>query len=95
MSFLSTNLASALFAEADDAALDALAERLRARLVLDSVSQGWLDVAGAAEYLSCPKSRIYSLVSAKRIPHERDGSRLLFDPASLDAYVRAGGARRP
>ena len=33
---------------------------------------GWLTVAEAAEYLRCPKSRVYSLVSAKRIPFAKD-----------------------
>jgi len=56
---------------------------------------GYLDVAGAADFLACPRSRVYSLVSAGRIPHHRDGSRLLFDRAELRAYVEAGGARRP
>lgn len=57
--------------------------------------QGFLDVGGAAEFLACPKSRIYSLVSVGRLPHYRDGSRLLFDRAELREYVRRGGARRP
>lgn len=56
---------------------------------------GFLDVAAAAEFLSCPKSRIYALVSAGRIPHKRDGSRLLFDRQALREYVENGGARRP
>jgi len=56
---------------------------------------GFLDVDGAAEFLACPKSRVYALVSADRLPHHRDGSRLLFDPGELRAYVLAGGARRP
>ena len=56
---------------------------------------GYLDVGGAAEFLSCPKSRIYSLASLGRIPHYHDGSRLLFDRAELREYVRKGGARRP
>jgi excisionase family DNA binding protein len=56
---------------------------------------GFLDVAGAADFLACPKSRIYALVSAGRLPHHRDGSRLLFDRDELCEYVRRGGARRP
>lgn len=56
---------------------------------------GYLDVKGAAKFLSCPVSRIYALVSAHRIPHHRDGSRLLFDRAELRQYVEAGGAKRP
>jgi excisionase family DNA binding protein len=51
---------------------------------------GFLDVAGAAEFLTCPTSRIYSLVSAKRIPHHKDGSRLLFHRHELRQFVRRG-----
>jgi excisionase family DNA binding protein len=49
----------------------------------------------AAANLACPTSRIYALVSARRIPHHRDGSRLLFRRAELDEWVARGGARRP
>lgn len=56
---------------------------------------GYLDVPGAADFLACPVSRIYSLVSAKRIPFHKDGSRLLFDRQELREYVEAGGAVRP
>jgi excisionase family DNA binding protein len=56
---------------------------------------GFLDVEGAAAFLCCPRSRIYALCSANRLPHHHDGSRLLFDRDELRAYVLAGGARRP
>jgi len=72
--------------------------RRAAELLVDRqapAEDGFLDVAGAAEFLACPKSRIYSLVSVGRIPHHRDGSRLLFDRGELREYVRRGGARRP
>jgi excisionase family DNA binding protein len=52
---------------------------------------GFLDASGAADFLACGTSRIYSLVSAGRLPIHRDGSRLLFDRAELRAYVRAIG----
>ena len=55
----------------------------------------FLDVAAAAEFLACPRSRIYALVSARRLPHHHDGSRLLFDRRELRQYVHDGGARRP
>ena len=79
--------------------VERIAERA-AELVVTSAPNGaevdgYLDVEGAGDFLSCPKSRIYSLVSAGRIPHHRDGSRLLFDRAELREYVRNGGARRP
>ncbi len=55
----------------------------------------WLTVGEAAEYLRCPKSRVYALVSAGRIPHVKDGSRTLFNRGELDAWLRAGGGKRP
>ncbi len=90
-----TSLADALLGELDAGALRVLAERLRPFLPAPAAAEPWLDVAGAAEHLACPRSRLYALVSAGRIPCEHDGSRLLFDRRELDAWVRAGGARRP
>jgi excisionase family DNA binding protein len=49
---------------------------------------------GGCRSSRCPKSRIYDLVSARRIPHERDGSRLLFRRSALDGWVTSGGGRR-
>jgi excisionase family DNA binding protein len=83
--------------ELPDNVLNAIAERAAALLAerqAATVDDGYLDVAGAAEFLACPTSRIYALVSADRIPHHRDGSRLLFDRGELRAYVLAGGAKR-
>lgn len=58
-------------------------------------SEPWLDVAGAAAHLACPKSRIYALSSANRIPHAKDGSRLLFRASELDEWLQQGGGKRP
>jgi excisionase family DNA binding protein len=81
----------------DDEFVKELAERIAERLSSSNGdgADGFLDVDGAAAFLACPSSRIYALVSARRIPHHRDGSRLLFDRAELRDYVRRGGARRP
>jgi excisionase family DNA binding protein len=81
----------------DDEFIDELAGRIAERLGLGGVDEvdGFLDVNGAATFLACPRSRIYALVSAKRIPHHRDGSRLLFDRCELRDFVQRGGARRP
>jgi excisionase family DNA binding protein len=79
----------------DDDALDTLAERLAPRLAKPAQTDGWLTVGEAAEYLRCPKSRVYSLVSARRIPFVKDGSRTLFRRSELDAWLRAGGGKRP
>ncbi len=81
-----------------DELLEQVAERVAA--ILDQRAEaesdrGFLDVAGAAEFLACPTSRLYSLTSAGRIPHHKDGSRLLFDRDELRTYVHNGGARRP
>ena len=58
-------------------------------------ADSFMDVAGAADFLACPVSRIYALTSAGRLPCHRDGSRLIFDRAELRAYVNQGGAKRP
>lgn len=71
------------------------AELLSERVAPAEDGNGYLDAVGAAEFLACPKSRIYSLASLGRIPHYHDGSRLLFDRDELREYVREGGARRP
>lgn len=79
-------------------ALEQLAQRV-AEILADRHEQpantGYLDVAAAADYLACPTSRVYALVSANRIPVHRDGSRLLFDRAELRDYINHGGAKRP
>lgn len=77
--------------------VEAIAQRA-AELVADQAppaARPWLDVDGAAEHLACPKSRIYALTSAGRIPHHKDGSRNLYSPDELDAWVRGGGGLRP
>lgn len=84
---LSLNLPAELF----EAIADKAAEIVRRELRPDP----YLKVEEAAAYLACPPSRIYALVSAGRIPHHRDGSRLLFRHPELDAWIRNGGAKRP
>ena len=56
---------------------------------------GWLTVAECADYLRCSTGRVYQLVSARRIPFEKDGSRVLFRRSELDRWVKTGGARCP
>jgi excisionase family DNA binding protein len=80
--------------------LEALAQRA-AELVVGMVAAGparaepWISVEQAAAHLCCPKSRVYSLVSARRIPYQKDGSRVLFKASELDAWVAEGGGIRP
>jgi excisionase family DNA binding protein len=76
--------------------VESVAERT-AEIVIERLGEpdGYMDVEGAARFLSCPKSRIYALTSAARVPHHRDGTRLLFDRGELRRWVAAGGAKRP
>jgi excisionase family DNA binding protein len=96
---MTSQIAAALIAELDDDALDALAARLAPRLERLAApidDHGWLRGADQiAEHLGCPRSRVYSLSSSGRIPVERDGSALVARKTDLDAWIRAGGAKRP
>lgn len=75
-----------------DVLLDLVAERVAA-LVLDRLagpatpSSPWLDVAEAAAYLRCGKRHVYDLARDEQVPVHRDGTRLLFHRAELDAYL--------
>ena len=91
---MSSALVRALLDELDDEALDLLAERLRPRLEaqtgVQTAANGrsqWLNVKQAAEFLACPKSRVYDLVSLAKLQPRRDGTRLLFKRSDLDAYL--------
>jgi hypothetical protein len=48
-----------------------------------------------AEYIGAPRSRVYALTSARRIPVEHDGSALIAQTTALDEWLRAGGGKRP
>ena len=80
-----------------DDLIRAVADRVRQELARKRALElrPWLDVKGAAEYLSCPTGRIYALTGSGRMRHERDGRRLLFRREWLDDFVANGGARRP
>jgi excisionase family DNA binding protein len=89
----SATLARALVDSFDDDALDALAEllapRLAARLETPASTSPWLDAAGAAEYLSTSRDRVYDLVQLRKLEPRRDGRRLLFRRDDLDHYLVA------
>lgn len=57
---------------------------------------GWLRGADKiADYIDSPRSRVYALVSARRIPVHHDGSALIASRSDLDRWLRSGGGRRP
>ncbi len=91
-------LAHALVSQLDDDDLDILADLLAPRLAARQlhVEDGWLRGADAiAAHIDAPRSRVYALTSAKRIPVHRDGSNLIARKSELDEWVRNGGGKRP
>ena len=74
-----------LTSEQEDALVQRVSERLQ-----ESRDDGFLDVPGAAQYLSTTAKAIYALVERHKLPHNRAGGRLLFDRAELRAWVTEG-----
>lgn len=59
-------------------------------------ADGWLRGAERiADYIDAPRSRVYALVSARRIPVHHDGSALIARRSELDQWLLRGGGRRP
>lgn len=84
----------------DGAVIERIAQRaaeiLAERQASVAEDDGYIAGAkAAAAFLDCPESRIKKLTSAGRIPHEKEGHRLLFRKADLRAYVASGGAVAP
>jgi excisionase family DNA binding protein len=74
------------------AALDAIAVRVADLLADRHASTGpepWIGVEDAAHHLACSPKRIYDLKAQGRVPHRKDGSRVLFRRSDLDAYLDA------
>ena len=100
MSAILEALLSELIDGDDDAALGRLADKL-APLLADRIGpsasgDGWLRGADQiASYIGSPRSRVYALASARRIPVQRDGSALVARRSELDSWLRNGGGKRP
>lgn len=78
--------------------IDAIAERVAAILAerQEPAEDGWLRGAESiAAYIGAPRSRVYALTSAKRIPVHHDGAALIARRSELDTWLREGGGRRP
>jgi excisionase family DNA binding protein len=93
------SLATAFLEELTEQDLDLLAERLAPRLTgsgPSAAADGWLRGADRiATYIDAPRSRVYALTSAGRLPVHRDGSNLIARRSELDDWVRGGGGKRP
>ncbi len=48
----------------------------------------YLTVSKAAEYLGIKKSTLYKWVRLNKAPHAKLGTRIVFDPECLDAWVK-------
>ena len=86
--------------DGDDSALARLADKLAPllvdRLVAPATGEGWLRGADEiAAYIGSPRSRVYALASARRIPVQRDGSALVARRSELDSWLQNGGGKRP
>jgi hypothetical protein len=81
---------------------DELVERIAERAATlvagrkeETTEDGWLRGADKiAAYIDSPRSRVYGLVSARRIPVHHDGSALVARRSELDAWLLSGGGRR-
>jgi hypothetical protein len=72
--------------------IDRVADLVAARLETHRGPEPWIDVRGAAQHLACKPQRVYDLVHRKdetRLPHRKEGSRLLFRASELDAWLDA------
>jgi excisionase family DNA binding protein len=58
-----------------------------------SGAEPFLSVPEAAAYLACKQGRIYELKASGRLAHHKEGTRLLFRRADLDACVERIEAR--
>lgn len=91
MSAISVNVGDELVERIAHRAAELLAEQSG-----EPVEDGWLRGAEKiAAYIDSPRSRVYALASARRIPIHHDGSALIARRSDLDQWLRAGGGRRP
>jgi hypothetical protein len=71
------------------------AAELVAEHTAESDEDGWLRGAERiAAYIDAPRSRVYALASARRIPVHRDGSALIARRSELDRWLLHGGGLR-
>ena len=82
MNAISVNVADALIEQIARRAAELVAEQSG-----KPVDEGWLRGAERiASYIDAPRSRVYALASAKRIPVHHDGSALIARRSELDEW---------
>jgi excisionase family DNA binding protein len=73
-----------------DTEINALETRITESLVerlQGLITSPWMNIAEAADYLACPKKRLYNLVGKGEIPHRKQNGRLLFSRSELDRWL--------
>lgn len=89
---------AALRVEVDEELIEQIARRATELIGERSESaskDGWLRGADRiAAYIDAPRSRVYALVSARRIPVHHDGSALIARRSELDRWLVQGGGIR-
>ena len=70
--------------------LELLASRV-ADVLESRRDDGFVDVDGAAAFLSVSRAAVYHLVERGQLPYHRAGGRLLFERRALRAWVERGG----
>jgi hypothetical protein len=89
---------AALRVEVDEELIEQIARRAAELIGERSESasgDGWLRGADRiAAYIDAPRSRVYALVSARRIPVHHDGSALIARRSELDRWLVQGGGLR-
>jgi Helix-turn-helix domain len=79
--------------ELPEGLVDELAQLVAERIGTQGGPERWVGVAKAADHLDCKPQRIYDLVHRQdetRIPHRKEGGRLLFKLSELDRWVERG-----
>lgn len=92
-SALSIGLPDQVVDEIVERVADLVLERLQSQAEVEAAP--FMNSAQAAAYLGCSVKRLHKLTHLKRIPFEKDGSRLLFRRVDLDDWVAKGGATTP
>ena len=82
--------------QAPDGWLEAIARRVAELLAARDAStpEPWVGVREVASHLGCRPQRVYDLVHRKdetRIPHRKEGGRLVFKLSQLDRWIDSGG----
>ena len=54
----------------------------------------YLTVEEAADYMRASRQRVYDLLSSRRLPRHKDGTRVLLRRTEIDAYLAGAGSVR-